>query len=549
MNRELLRQLLEPDTWAVLRLALQVAFFVAVFYLLNIMYAFRDVTQLRHLARPKGTFRIPILLISILFIALLIHQASWQLTGVFRPRFIGFMQLHDRREFNPVHWIQRGRILDRRGEVLAESREIQGKVRRVYPDGPVFAPVVGYCHPRFGTAGLEAVATVHLNGGAPTKLTDWGELGRQLVTQDKRTYGQDLQLTLDADLQRFAVARLGARHGAAVLMRVRDGALHVLASVPSYDPNRIAAALFQSGEASGLLLNRATQGLYPPGSAFKIALAGLALERGFTGTFDCPADGFTTSARYRKIRDHEYYEALEKGKVWRGAGRLDLNQALTRSSNVFFAQLGVRYGPRAFANLTDRLYLNRQIPLHASAHGVWNMRTGVVPRLTAGDRYGLAQMSIGQGRLLVTPAYLALLASAVANRGLAMTPRLIERAPPVPLARFMSADTAERLVPMLRRVVTEGTGRGIDNPTLAIAGKTGTAQNPHGDAHSWFVGFAPAQRPVLAIAVLVEHGGFGSAVAAPLARDLLLRAQARGLLRNPNGQKSPTRKAQSEHFR
>ena len=150
-----------------------------------------------------------------------------------------------------------------------------------------------------------------------------------------------------------------------------------------------------------------------------------------------------------------------------------------------------------------------------------------MPRIADKDRYGLAQVAIGQGELLVTPAYMALLTAAVANQGIAVRPRLVAADQPKPLARFMSADTATQLAAMMRGVVTEGTARGIDDPDLWIAGKTGTAQNSHGDSHSWFVGFAPTQRPTLAIAVLVEGGGYGSTVAAPIAHDLLLAARAR----------------------
>jgi peptidoglycan glycosyltransferase len=112
-----------------------------------------------------------------------------------------------------------------------------------------------------------------------------------------------------------------------------------------------------------------------------------------------------------------------------------------------------------------------------------------------------------------------------------MRPRLVAGDPPQALARFMPTGVAQRLSAMLRRAVTGGTGRGIDTKGLGIAGKTGTAQNPHGAAHSWFVGFAPADRPALAVAVMVEHGGYGSATAAPIARDLLVRAAELGVLK------------------
>lgn len=521
---------LDPSSWSLVRLVLHVAFFIALFQLLARMFELRDFTELRHLPRPRGAFRLPMRVLTLLFLGLLFYQATWQLTGLVRPQFVSFMQLHDRREFNPAHWIQRGRILDRRGEVLAYSQEIRGQVRRRYPHGPVFAPVVGYSHPRFGATGMESVASVSLNGGAPADLAGWGELGRQIVTRDKRPQGQDLTLTLDAELQRFAVERLGAHRGAVVVLRPSDGAIRVLASTPSYDPNRIGPALFEGDDPDVPLLNRATQGLYPPGSTFKIAVAAMALEQGFQGTLDCPADGFTTSSRYPKIRDHEYYSAIESGDTWRGYGRIDLTKALARSSNVFFAQLGVRYGYDVFYQMVERIQLNRQIPIEESQYGSFMLRTGQLPRIARADRYGLAQLSIGQGRLLVSPAFMAVLAAAVANQGVAMKPYLIAQDQVRSWATFMAAETAQRLTGMLRKVVTEGTARGIDSPALAIAGKTGTAQNAQGDSHSWFVGFAPAERPALAIAVLVEEGGFGSAVAAPIARDILLRARTLGLL-------------------
>jgi peptidoglycan glycosyltransferase len=139
-------------------------------------------------------------------------------------------------------------------------------------------------------------------------------------------------------------------------------------------------------------------------------------------------------------------------------------------------------------------------------------------------------MSIGQGAALVTPAYMAWVTGAIANRGVAVRPRLVESEQGEPVASFMTESTAARLIQMMRQVVSAGTARAIDNPEVEIAGKTGTAENPHGASHSWFVGFAPASRPRLAIAVLVEHGGYGSATAAPIAKTLLLKAAELGLL-------------------
>ncbi|WP_133512262.1 peptidoglycan D,D-transpeptidase FtsI family protein [Candidatus Thiosymbion oneisti] len=518
------------DAWPILRIGLQGAFFLTLVYLIKLGFDLRGLMELRHLGRSKRSFHIFFIALTILFSCVLLYQATWQLTGLFRPQFLAFMQAYDRRQFNPAHRIRRGRILDRRGEVLAFSERRGDQVLRRYPYGPAFAHVVGYSDAKFGTSGLEAAANAHLNGATVDSLPAWGELGHRLLTRDRNPRGQDLALTLDTELQLLAAQRLDGKRGAVVLLDPRDGAVRVLVSTPAFDPNRISAGLFRTSQPETPLLNRATQGLYPPGSTFKILTAALAVEKGFKGTLPCPADGYATSSRYRKIRDHEYYAARRSGRVWKGHGNLGLATALVKSSNVFFAQLGVGYGHAAFSRNLERFRFNRRIDLYRSPYGAWTMNTGRIPEIATSDQYGLAQASIGQGKILVTPAHMALIVAAVANRGLAMGPRLVATDPPIRLARFMSAAGARRLAGMLRKVVTQGTGRSIDGEGPPIAGKTGTAQNPQGAAHSWFVGFAPANRPALAVAVMVEHGGYGSKTAAPIARDLLVRAHALGTL-------------------
>jgi peptidoglycan glycosyltransferase len=487
---------------------------------------------LKHLARPRAWLLPATFLVGLALAAILAYQATWQLGGMARPQFIAFMQSHDRRQFNPAHWIQRGRILDRRGRVLAETRNRAGASERVYPYGSALAHPVGYADARFGLSGIEAIANRALNGAALASLGDWGELGRQVLTQSKRPRGQDLVTTLDAELQQLAVDRLAAARpvgrGAVVMLRPADGAVLVLASVPGFDPNALQPGLFVGEGPASPLLNRATQGQYPPGSTFKVVIAAQALENGFSGRLDCPADGYTTSSRYRPIRDHEYYEARRAERNWSGHGPLDLTTALAKSSNVFFAQLGVLGGHAALAQTGERLQFNRSIDFVPGSSGRLQLQAARLDPIPARDRYGLAQAAIGQGRVTAPPAYMALIAAAIANDGVAMRPRLLRDSEPEVLGRFMSPDVARRLRQMLRQAVTSGTGRGIETPGLEIAGKTGTAENPQGDSHSWFIGFAPASEPKLAFAVFVEHGGYGSTVAAPIARDLLLKAAEQG---------------------
>ncbi|MGB5833789.1 MAG: penicillin-binding transpeptidase domain-containing protein [Thiohalocapsa sp.] len=531
---DLLNSLFLSAPWGVLRAGLHFAFLLVLAYLLKQIYDLRTVVGLRHLAKPRAGYGPIVFGIGLLFVGVLAYQASWQLSGTSRQQFVAFMQSHDRRQFNPAHWIERGRILDHRGRVLAESREVgvpgSTEVQRYYAYGPGFAHVVGYAHPRFGTSGMEAAGNVSLNGGTPENWLEWGELGRQLVTGEKRAKGRDLTLTLDADLQALAYQRLGGRPGAVVMLVPADGAVRVLTSSPSFNPNQIDANLFRTHDPSARLLNRATAGMYPPGSTFKVVLAAQALDAGHAPVMHCPADGFTTSKPYPKIRDHEYYSARRSGNSWRGFGRIGLSKALTKSSNVYFAQLGVQAGHDAFHRTLDRFLFNSRVVLTDSLSARQLMRTGRISRIAGSDQYGLAQASIGQGKVLTTPAHMALITAAIANHGVAMRPRLTAAEPPEALARFMTGSTAASLSSMMRRVVAEGTARGIDAPELAIAGKTGTAQNPIGEPHSWFIGFAPVDRPALAVAVMVEHAGYGSTVAAPIAQELLLMAQERGLL-------------------
>lgn len=527
---DLLNDLFRAAPWPTLRTGLHIACVLTLGILLWRLLQLRSAVPLGHLAKPRVGFAPLAIGVALALAAILAYQATWQLGGMTRPRFVAFMQLHDRRQFNPAHWIQRGRILDARGVVLAESQEVAGSVYRFYPYGPVFAHAVGYAQPRFGASGLEAAANVFLNGGEPETLGDWGAIGKHLLVQDKRPRGRDLTATLDARLQVMAVEALGERRGAVVLLRPDDGALLVLASTPAYDPNQIDGALFAGTDPAAPMLNRALQGLYPPGSVFKVIPAALALDAGLGGPLDCPAEGFTTSARYNRIRDHEYYSARRDGRAWGGHGRIDLGRALAKSSNVYFAQLGVQLGHDAYAGARERFLFNTELPVAGPGAGVVRLRTGRLPVIADSDRYGLAQAAIGQGRVLATPGHMAMIVAAIANDGVAVRPRLIATDPPVILGQWFSADTAARLRKLMRRVVTEGTGRGIETPTLPIAGKTGTAQNPHGESHSWFIGFAPAERPRLAVAVLVENSGYGSVVAAPIARDLLLKAAELGLI-------------------
>jgi peptidoglycan glycosyltransferase len=312
------------------------------------------------------------------------------------------------------------------------------------------------------------------------------------------------------------------------VLRPSDGALLCLVSAPSFDPENPGAALLDASGAP--LLNRATQGLYPPGSTIKILVAGLAAERGQAPRLHCPGDGFVPAPAARPIRDSEYYICLREGRVWPGFGRIGLREGFVHSSNVYFAQLGLLLGAGPFNLLADRNRINARVAYFDGPAGVLAADAGHLPAVTPSQRRELAQLAIGQGQLLVTPLHVAMWTAAVAAGGEMWQPRLRADAAPVLLGRTMTPAAAVTVKELLREAVRHGTGRLANVPGLGVCGKTGTAEAPGGDDHSWFTCFAPAGRPEQVVTVLVEHGGYGARAAAPLARAILEAAVDLGLL-------------------
>ena len=478
-----------------------------------------------HFAPYRIGHRVRLMLFPLLFCAAaaatLAYQARWQLLGFTDRRFVAYMERHNVRPDNAAHHLFRGSLLDRAGRPLAYT-DPDGSGRRVYPYEAAAAHVVGFRHPSEGLTGMEGAADDLRSGWRQLATAqDVREAGRTALQGADRHIGTNLTLTVDARLQLRAHTLLAGRRGAAVALDPRSGEVLLLCSSPSFDPNRYDRRL--NIDPASPLLNRALHGRYPSGSTFKTAIAGLMVDRGVPLTLDCPADGYRAPGARQPIRDHEYYAYEKKGLAWPGFGALGLDQALSKSSNVYFAHAGVLCGVDAFNALAERLRFNERIPLYTNgAHRVSSQR-GNLPRLGRAEKRELAQCSIGQGRLLATPLHLALLVSAIANHGVMMAPRLALDSEPEALGRVFSARAADRVAAAMRGVVKTGTARKADLPGLEVRGKTGTAQNPGGEDHAWFVCFAsrPGEEPSIAVAVVVENAGFGSAAALPVAVGIL----------------------------
>jgi peptidoglycan glycosyltransferase len=410
----------------------------------------------------------------------------------------------------------RGSIVADDGTPLALTRD----GRRRYPQGALTAHVVGYASPRFGTSGLEDAFDRVLN---PPRC-DRGPLAEvwSLLTGADAARGATLVTTIDLPVQRTLDAGLAQYPRAAgVVLDPRTGAVLAMAAVPSFNPNDLDRewASLLSDPASPLL-DRTTSGLYPPGSTFKIVTAADGLDAGIV----TPATLFHDTGG---LRVGNFVYRNDQGEV---TGTQTLTGAFALSSNVDFGALALQIGvDRWFAD-AGRWGFGQSMEFDIpAARDRLPARDDVTPSV-------LAQLGFGQASLLVTPLRMALVAATIADGGRTPRPYIVRSIAgndtrlatrPEQLAAPIGSDVAAEVRDMMIAVVARGTGTVAALPGVTVAGKTGTATNPHGLAHSWFVCFAPARAPRVAVAVIVENGGYGASIAAPIARDVLRVALAR----------------------
>lgn len=439
---------------------------------------------------------------------------------------------------------QRGAILDSSGAVLASTQDDQ----RVYPN-PELGHIVGFQSGLYGLSGVEASFDTYLSG--ERSLTAAKVLQAHLLEKTIDTTAAEVRLTLNSNLQQAAQEALGARPGAVVLLDPRSGAILALATYPRFDPNQLVlpqpateADLARVREVWDVLtnrpdsplLNRATQGRYPPGSILKTLTAAVALDSGVLefpeSMITCP-NRLPTETGAPPVRN-----AVEGLSGWTGDPS-DLRRVYTWSCNTAFAQIGLLLGYDMFVEYTDRFGLgfasnpDRASPLRDIAADAGSIANDpdFLRRPAA-----LADTAFGQGQALVTPLDMAQMVAVIANDGKLMRPYVVQEArageqvfytaQPEVLRQVISPASAERMRSIMGTSVERGYAAPAALPGIAIGGKTGTAEVPGAAPHSWFVAIAPLDNPRLAISVVVENGGEGSLTALPVARQVLAAALA-----------------------
>ncbi|WP_313232541.1 peptidoglycan D,D-transpeptidase FtsI family protein [Tissierella praeacuta] len=460
----------------------------------------------------KENKRIVVVLIGLclMFISLIIYISYFQ---IFEAEAIKNNSYNKRLWINEES-ILRGSIYDRNGRTLAYSEKIDDTYKRYYIYGRLYSHIIGYSYREYGKSGLELQynnTLLNINENAAINEI------KNIVAPT--TEGNSIKLTIDHELQAKARTLLKGKKGSIVAMNPSTGEIYAMVSLPDFDVANLKAdwkAITESPDSP--LINRATQGLYPPGSTFKlittIAVLNTAnLEEYYNCTGSTNINGYV-------FKDYQ-------GKAH---GNIDLRQALIKSCNTYFTTKSIEIGKDRIGNTAERFMINNNIPFDLP------IKSSQFPFKENLDKTDIAAAAIGQGKVLVTPLNMALIVSGIANEGQIVKPilvkeiisknnKILKKNTTEVLSQGTDSITANKLKDMMVDVVKSGTGKNARIKNIKVAGKTGTAENSSGKSHAWFVGFAPADEPKIAIAVILEEeGSTGGKSAAPIARDIMIHA-------------------------
>lgn len=453
---------------------------------------------------------IVLVVICILFVSLVVYLTYFQ---VFKAETVK-MNSYNKRLWINEEKILRGSIIDRNGKILAYSEKDGETYRRVYNYGNLYGHIIGYSYREYGKAGLELKYNNELLN--ISKSTTWNEL-KNIVAPT--TEGNSLKLTIDHHLQEYSRSLLKGKKGAIVAMNPTTGEIYSMVSMPDFNPSNLRetwSAIVE--DENSPLLNRATAGLYQPGSTFKVVTAIAIMEAGKAGEqYNCVGSKTINGASFSCYNKTAH-------------GNIDLRKALVKSCNLYFAEKGVEIGLEKLEEVAERLYMNKAIPFDLPV-----TKSSFPNRITL-DKANIAAASMGQGEVLISPLNMAMIASTIANNGQMVKPILVKeiispegKVLEVNNTEIISSSTdvftANEIKNMMVEVVLRGTGRNARIGGVKVAGKTGTAENHTGKDHAWFIGFAPADEPKIAVAVVLEEeGSSGGLAAAPIVRKIILEA-------------------------
>lgn len=407
----------------------------------------------------------------------------------------------------------RGTIYARNGEVLAATAvDKEGTETRQYPYNEMFAHAVGFS--THGRTGIEAQGNYYLiNSNIPLSTKVANDMA------GIKNPGDNMYTTLDTSLQEVAYKSLGLFDGAVVVSEPSTGKILAMVSKPDFDPNTVDTqweSLTEDTE-SGRLLNRATQGLYPPGSTFKIVTA-----------LEYIRENPDTYQNYQYNCNGRFTLEEQSIQCYHGAnhGSVSFARSFAKSCNSSFANIGTGLNRITFRQSLNDLLFNQELPLtYSYAKSSVHMEED----MTAAE---IIQTAIGQGKTQITPMHLNMLTNAIANQGILMKPYTVDyvkssngssikKFSPSSYGRLLSETEATALTGLMVEVVESGTATVLSGQSYTAAGKTGSAEyNSDGDSHAWFTGFAPAENPQICVTIIVEDGGSGGDFAVPIAKRL-----------------------------
>ena len=392
--------------------------------------------------------------------------------------------------------VVRGQILDDEGNVLAKTEVSKdGTEKRVYPYGSLYAHVVGY--DSHGKAGLETAVNFDL-------LTSHAFFVERIMKEirEEKNIGDNVITTLNTELQEAAYDALGDYKGAVVVMEASTGKILAMVSKPDFDPNSLSEDWEKIvNSEDSMLLNRATQGLYAPGSTFKLV---------------------TSLAYIRENANYDNYEYECKGEITKGEttihcaknnvhGELNLKDSIAHSCNTSFSNIGLSLNLAKYKDTTKELLFDAKLP------SVLPYAKSKFPLTIYAEDSEIMMTAMGQGKTQVSPYHMALITSAIANGGILMKPYLVDeivnytgtsvkKEMPQKYATLMTSEEAAQLKEYMEAVVEYGTASTLNGEDYSVAGKTGTAEysSDKEKVHSWFVGFTNVDNPELVISVVIE---------------------------------------------